>query len=294
MVQSVFRIFTTAVCFLVLFSFSACNNATTKEIKELNTPYNGSVLKITATEIKAIPKPSESDRIIIGVRFIVENISNEDFYLSGKIMSTYVDDVTTDETGSAYFDKPGESFGGHIASGKRTEGYRCVDVSKDAKFVEFYFRETYSPTKTAVFIFEVPSVEQDQNSSIGDSTTGDSTTVGSSTAGSTTGNNPTVGSTTRNSTTRNSTTTSITTTSSTADDSEKITLAQFEQVKNGMTYEEVSAIIGKGTKLAETGTPGDSLYTVSYSYKGKGAIGANAIVLFQGNKLITKSQAGLK
>lgn len=74
-----------------------------------------------------------------------------------------------------------------------------------------------------------------------------------------------------------------------------ITKAEFEQIKSGMTYEEVSAIIGgPGEVLSESGNKGDQYHTVIYSYKGEGEIGANANFTFQGNQLQNKAQMGLK
>lgn len=74
-----------------------------------------------------------------------------------------------------------------------------------------------------------------------------------------------------------------------------ITKAEFEQIKNGMTYEEVVKIVGgEGELITESGTPGEESYTVAYQYTGKGSVGANANFMFQGGKLITKAQAGLK
>jgi hypothetical protein len=74
-----------------------------------------------------------------------------------------------------------------------------------------------------------------------------------------------------------------------------ITKAEFEQLKSGMTYEEATAIIGgPGEVISESGNKGEALYTVMYQYKGEGDLGANANMMFQGNKLQNKAQMGLK
>ncbi|BBI32401.1 DUF3862 domain-containing protein [Cohnella abietis] len=74
-----------------------------------------------------------------------------------------------------------------------------------------------------------------------------------------------------------------------------VTKAQFEQIKDGMSYKEVVKIIGgEGELLTESGSPGDDLHTVMYQYNGKGSTGANANFMFQANKLVTKAQSGLK
>ncbi len=74
-----------------------------------------------------------------------------------------------------------------------------------------------------------------------------------------------------------------------------ITKAEFDQIKSGMTYEEVTQIIGgPGTVLSESGNPGEKLHTVIYQYEGEGSLGANANMAFQGNKLQNKAQMGLE
>lgn len=46
--------------------------------------------------------------------------------------------------------------------------------------------------------------------------------------------------------------------------------------------------------MSETGTKGDPAYTVMHMWEGEGQIGANANAMFQGGKMISKSQMGLK
>lgn len=75
----------------------------------------------------------------------------------------------------------------------------------------------------------------------------------------------------------------------------KITLEQFNQIENGMTIEEVVAIVGgEGEILSESGEKGTDLHKVMYSYSGEGELGANVSLMFQSNKLQNKSQFGLK
>ena len=74
-----------------------------------------------------------------------------------------------------------------------------------------------------------------------------------------------------------------------------ITKAEFDQIKNGMTYDEVKGIIGgEGELSAESGEKGSEFYTVIYMYQGEGELGANANFTFQGGKLQMKAQIGLK
>lgn len=77
-----------------------------------------------------------------------------------------------------------------------------------------------------------------------------------------------------------------------------MTKAEFDQLKTGMTYDEATKIIGgPGEVISESGTKGGdglNIHTVMYQYKGEGSLGANANMMFQDEKLITKAQMGLK
>lgn len=74
-----------------------------------------------------------------------------------------------------------------------------------------------------------------------------------------------------------------------------ISKAEFDKIQNGMSYEEVVAIIGgEGNLQSESGSKGDQFYTVMYGFDGESGLGSNAILMFQGNKLETKSQFGLE
>lgn len=77
-----------------------------------------------------------------------------------------------------------------------------------------------------------------------------------------------------------------------------MTKAEFDELKTGMTYENVSSIIGGlGETMSESGKEGgegSDVHIVAYSYKGEGSLGANSILMFQGEKLVSKTQIGLK
>lgn len=73
---------------------------------------------------------------------------------------------------------------------------------------------------------------------------------------------------------------------------ELITLSEFNQIENGMTYEQVKEIVGsEGTLIAESGT-GDVKVTM-YQWYGNTMTGANANFSFTNNQLTTKAQFGL-
>lgn len=72
-----------------------------------------------------------------------------------------------------------------------------------------------------------------------------------------------------------------------------MTKAEFEKNRNGMTYKQVTAIVGgPGELLVGAGNPGDQLYTVQFY--GEGSMEANAQLIFNGGKLESKAQMGLK
>ena len=72
-----------------------------------------------------------------------------------------------------------------------------------------------------------------------------------------------------------------------------MTKSEFNSIKNGMTYKQVTAIVGgPGELLVGAGNPGDQLYTVQFY--GEGSMEANAQLMFNGGKVESKAQMGLK
>jgi outer membrane protein assembly factor BamE (lipoprotein component of BamABCDE complex) len=75
----------------------------------------------------------------------------------------------------------------------------------------------------------------------------------------------------------------------------KLSKAKYDQIQSGMTYEQVQQIAGgEGEIISESGQKGTEFYTIMVQYDGEGDLGANVSLMFQGNKLQTKSQFGLK
>lgn len=76
----------------------------------------------------------------------------------------------------------------------------------------------------------------------------------------------------------------------------ELTKAEFDQIENGMTYEEVVAIIGsEGELMSEVGAEGEQFYTSMYMWEGE-SLGSNANVTFQGSPAVVemKAQFGLE
>lgn len=75
-----------------------------------------------------------------------------------------------------------------------------------------------------------------------------------------------------------------------------ISLAEFDQIKTGMSYDEVVKIVGGlGQILSQADLGLGSEYaSVMYMWEGEGMVGANANVMFQGGEVVSKSQFGLE
>lgn len=73
---------------------------------------------------------------------------------------------------------------------------------------------------------------------------------------------------------------------------EKVTLAQYEQVAQGMTLEEVEAVLGKGEESSRVALEGIG-ETVNYTWYGE-PFGSNMVLTFQDGKLTSKVQFGLE
>lgn len=70
-----------------------------------------------------------------------------------------------------------------------------------------------------------------------------------------------------------------------------VTMAEFNGLKTGMTYEQAVAVIGaRGEKISRTELAG--IATVMYGWKS--ADGSNMNAMFQTNRLINKAQFGLQ
>lgn len=77
-----------------------------------------------------------------------------------------------------------------------------------------------------------------------------------------------------------------------SDDNKYITLDKFNQIQNGMSYEEVKEIVGSaGTVISDTQVEGYNM--IIYSWYGKDGI-SNANFNFENDKLINKTQIGLE
>lgn len=70
-----------------------------------------------------------------------------------------------------------------------------------------------------------------------------------------------------------------------------VTLANYQKIKMGMAKVEVFKILGKGEETAKASQ--GKIVISSYSWT-SGIFGANCAIMFQNDKVTTKSQIGLK
>lgn len=83
-----------------------------------------------------------------------------------------------------------------------------------------------------------------------------------------------------------------------ASGSDVVSKSQFDQISDGMSYSQVTSIIGNGGTESSSGTmqgvPGvmPSITTKLYSWQNSD--GSNMNAMFQNDKLINKAQFGLK
>lgn len=70
-----------------------------------------------------------------------------------------------------------------------------------------------------------------------------------------------------------------------------VTMARYNQVSNGMTYQEVVDAMGKeGKEVARSGSGDNEIVTYSWV----NSDGTNMTATFQGGKMVSKVQIGLK
>jgi hypothetical protein len=83
-----------------------------------------------------------------------------------------------------------------------------------------------------------------------------------------------------------------TTTTTAPKNKPEITMGEYEQIQNGMTYEQVVEIVGgPGESISENEIAG--IKTAIYSFKGD-SFGSNATITVQNGKVFGKAQLGLK
>ena len=116
-------------------------------------------LKFTATEWEESKGTEffepESGNVFVGVKFAVENISDEEQSLSSLLLfEAYADDVKVDYsfTASCVFDEG--SLDGDLAPGKKMVGWYALEVPKTWGVIELEVKADWLSNSTATFVFE--------------------------------------------------------------------------------------------------------------------------------------------
>lgn len=163
------------ICMTLVFSLTGCEEPT-KEIGKstdttVSTPQTGPKeevfylnetavfenLKITAAELKESNGKSfmeaEEGKIFVGIKFIIENISEEEQVVSSLLLfDAYANDVNCDFSlsAAAAFDN---TVDGTIAPGKKLVGWYAVELPEDWEKLELDVQADILSKTKARFVF---------------------------------------------------------------------------------------------------------------------------------------------
>lgn len=115
-------------------------------------------LKFTATEFKEsygkkFFEPNDGN-VFVGIKFIVENISDEDQTVSTLLLfNGYADDVKLEYSFSAACAFDEGTLDGTIAPGKKLIGWCAYEVPKNWSTIELQVQSTWLLSNSAKFVF---------------------------------------------------------------------------------------------------------------------------------------------
>lgn len=115
-------------------------------------------LKFTATALEETSGKeyfkAEEGKVFVGVKFTVENISDEEQSVSSVLLfDGYADDVKCEYSISASMAFEG-TLDGSIAPGKKLMGYYSLEVPKEWKKLELDVKASWLSSTSARFVFE--------------------------------------------------------------------------------------------------------------------------------------------
>ena len=162
------------LCVLICFSFVGCvnDNAPRKESAEtqstaekteetfgLNESAAFKDLKFTATEIKESDGTDfftpEAGNVFVGMKFEVENISDEEQTVSTILLfEGYADDVKCEYSFSAACAFDEGTLDGSIAPGKKLVGWYALEVPEDWQAIELQVQSDWLSNNAAKFVFD--------------------------------------------------------------------------------------------------------------------------------------------
>ena len=130
-----------------------------EEVFGLNETAAFKSLKITATEIKKSSgdeffKPEEGKEFV-GIKFTVENISNEEEHVSSLLLfDSYADDVKLEYSLTANTVFKEGTIDGSVKPGKKLIGWYALEVPKNWKDLEINVKSNWLSSKSAKFAFK--------------------------------------------------------------------------------------------------------------------------------------------
>ena len=160
--------------FSLCFSFTGCvesdpsssdqktltNNSQSNDKNKtfgLNEKAELDVLSFTITEIQESKgneffKP-EDGNIFVGIKITIENISDEEQYLSSLLLfEAYVDDIKCDYSINAACVFTEGTLDGSVAAGKKLVGWYSLELPKDWSEIELTAKDDWTSYKKATFI----------------------------------------------------------------------------------------------------------------------------------------------
>ncbi len=129
-----------------------------EETYGLNDTAAFKTLKFTATEIKESDgetffKP-EDGNVFVGVKFTIENISDEEQTVSSLLLfQGYADDVKCDYSFTAVSAFDGGTLDGSLAAGKKLIGWYALEVPENWSTIELDVQSTWLSNNSAKFVF---------------------------------------------------------------------------------------------------------------------------------------------
>lgn len=174
------RIIATIIVLVLCFAMAGCPAIEDGPIKEAYTGNNSSSdnvntesqkttfglletaafsnLKFTALEIKESQgntylKPDDG-KVYVGVKFEVENISNEEQSISSLLLfEAYVDDVKASQSISGATALAESTLDGTIAAGKKIIGWYVIEVAENWSEIEINAKAELLSSSSATFVF---------------------------------------------------------------------------------------------------------------------------------------------
>ena len=116
-------------------------------------------MKITAEEIKESEGKKyfepEKGKVFVGVKFTVENTSDEEITVSSLLLfDAYADDIKAEQSFTASTVFTDGNLDGTIAPGKKLVGWYSLEVPKEWKTIELNVKSDWLSNSSAKFVFE--------------------------------------------------------------------------------------------------------------------------------------------